>query len=294
MKNKKYLFSLVVTLLVFIPQFVFASWWNPFTWFPNMFFRKTTQVQSNQESTKIINQKEIISEVPVKESAVIKPSKNKTNLPIQNAGLEKKESDDVANYRNEVINLFTKQIISYNTQQSLEGLFIDSTERQILDLEDNINLSEGFKKGDPNSIYLMDYITKIDQQQIDFYKDEIKARKFIQAELSRLKTEQAYFTNDLHKINSIEQLEIQKQKIQSYKDQLSKLTALSQEWSVASRKMKTTKDGIMAGLSSHYSSSSKLPTVTPVATPPSSIPSLYSLDCTTSKTVVGDLRTQCY
>ncbi|MEI8130651.1 MAG: hypothetical protein WCG55_04080 [bacterium] len=296
MNKKKISVGLIVLSLAVltIPQVTFASWWNPFSW--SIFHKKSVATQtvptipssSQTTATKPLsddysvlakryggNQTQAQKVVPVTVSAVTEP-------------------EDITAYRKQTDSAYADEINKFNIALVVESVpknFIDS---KISELNDDITQGQGFKLGNPNSAEAVDYMATVYNNQLEFEKKYFDAEASIIKWIQDSKNNMEASKSKLSTLNTKEQIDNEVQKIKFYDDNLAQAQNSSKKWSDTSHSTQVKIDGIIAGLSSYYSSgvaSNNAPSIN-VTYPQTFLPT--SFNCTSSKDVLGGVQTQCY
>jgi hypothetical protein len=315
MSNKKMVGFLGLFLaIILIPQVALAAWWNPMTWFHSWsWFSKKKNVAVQQENTGGLTLQQL-KDMGAKPVETTPTSSEKTEgetllqkaqrLGIKPEGTPKvtptkvTESSEITASRNQIKSQYQKQIAEFEQARKVQEIIASGIKYKISDLKDKIAGGEGFKIGNPDSAWMVDYLAGIFNKQIAFANDYLKANKYTVEWMQTAQTEQEAFMAMLPNLKTKEQLDTQIKNIQFYKDNLTKAEENLSSWSESSSRLQSKVDGIIAGVASYNASSvSSLPTIAP-SYPPTFVPSStspYKLKClTTPSAVVGGIETNCY
>lgn len=301
---KKYL--IVLILLLAVPSLVFASWWNPFSWFKKKEIVTIVEppVNSPNPFTDILKKPE---SAPVKEytnlSDLIRDSRpkssvtQKTKSPSTTISIQKviTEPADIIALREEVKKSFQDEIDIFDKEHGIQSIFKNSIEYQISDLNDSITNNEGIEMDNPDYAPLGKYLDRLTKSEIEFQEKNIASKESFIDWLEKGKIQMQSDLLALDNLKIKEELDAQLENLQLAKNNLDKSKALSDKWDKAFHDIKIKDDGIVTGISGKLKAETSMPAVSTPSYPPTFTPTSFpfQLHCTSTRNL-GDIETSCY
>ncbi len=207
-----------------------------------------------------------------------------------------KESEEINDYRNKVASYYQDQIKNFKSYLEVQIILKEATEVKISDLKDKIGSGIGFKIGNPDSASAVDYMADIFSKQIDNEKRSIENRtkliswiedslKKLELNLNQIKDTTKSQLDSYMNIHDTYKIELAKNK--KYSDELSRISNMNQN----------IVDGIIAGLSSKYTTNSNSYQNINLSIPNSFVPPVMPSNirkCISNMNTIGEVETICY
>ena len=324
MKNKLKIVSVILFAFVLIPQIVFASWWNPFSWNWSSLLKKSPSVVQPvtivQPTPVAITPNPFLKILTTNDSTsldkLIKDSKPKSATPKSNKNPVPNEiqqshennvntptvvteSPDITNSRQNLESLFHDQIIAFKQEIAMQSLFSGSIGPKISELNDDIAHNDGVEMGDPDYATLGQYLDKLYNSQIDLENKYGNAETTSINWLQDSESKQEAILAQLPSLTTKDELDNQMKNYQFYKDNLQQEKTLMGSWSKNVDKYQAEVQGIMDGIGGKLNAETAIPVVQPPSSPPVFIPSSsvppFSINCVTSpRDMMGEIITSCH
>lgn len=293
----------VLLLVIFIiPTFVYASWWNPFSWFKKV--NSTTAVAtSTLISTTTINSDTTTTK---REEVVLKVTQKPNGISPNNSKSTEKPSQKIVNYYNDMAGLYNAHISflethisDFNKEKIISQIAIES-------LEDDILNTRGYADANQSAKEIADY--RIDIWEIEKSWEQ-KQMEFITKFINIVQNDVTLAKNELSNLPKVISLDTFNSNKKNFEDTAAWTLAQIKDYNEFKKKVANKKlywesfwDGYAAQVKTNYELakssmekelSSKANTVIYTPTINSQTP-ILNTRCNTQNTSGWDFQTNCY